>query len=142
MMGTRQAARIIRELQHTNLFLMPARTLKRVAVFHHLGAVARCALETQPVRIALLHGRAAEWLSHNGYVDAAVEHARTAGDSHRAAALAQASWVQYLDFWTWRAPYCWFEHEILNALPKTPIRLVPAAGWPHCPAHRRNAPTL
>lgn len=99
MRDTRQAGRIIRELQHTNLFLIPLDTEGRWFRFHHLfGAVARSALETeQPERIAVLHGRAAKWLSENGYVDAAVEHALAAGDSHHAAALAQASWAQYLD---------------------------------------------
>jgi LuxR family maltose regulon positive regulatory protein len=45
----------------------------------------------------MLHGRAAEWLSENGYTDAAVSHAMAAGDSNRAAALVQASWLRYFD---------------------------------------------
>jgi LuxR family maltose regulon positive regulatory protein len=47
--------------------------------------------------MAMLHGRAAEWFSENGYIDAAVEHALAAGQSDQAAALVQASWMQYVD---------------------------------------------
>ena len=80
MTGQRQSARILRDLQYTNLFLIPLDAQDHWFRFHHLfGAVARNALETeQPDRIAMLHGRAAKWLSENGYVDAAIEHALAA----------------------------------------------------------------
>jgi LuxR family transcriptional regulator, maltose regulon positive regulatory protein len=99
MIAGRHSASILRDLQHTNLFLIPLDTEGRWFRFHHLfGAVARSALETeQPERAAMLHGRAAEWLSENGYTDAAVSHAMAAGDSNRAAALLQASWLRYFD---------------------------------------------
>ena len=99
MTGERQSARILRDLQHTNLFLIPLDAEEQWFRFHHLfGAVARSALETErPDRMAMLHGRAAEWLSENGYVDTAVEHALAADDSDHAAALVQASWLKYVD---------------------------------------------
>jgi LuxR family maltose regulon positive regulatory protein len=99
MIAGRHSASILRDLQHTNLFLIPLDAEGRWFRFHHLfGAVARSALETeQPERAAMLHGRAAEWLSENGYIDAAVAHAMAAGDSNQAAALVQASWLRYFD---------------------------------------------
>jgi LuxR family maltose regulon positive regulatory protein len=99
MSGGQQSARILRELQQTNLFLIPLDAEERWFRFHHLfGAVARGALETeQPDRAAMLHGRAADWLSANGYVDAAVEHALAAGQSDLAASLVNAHWLQYFD---------------------------------------------
>lgn len=99
MTGERQSAKILRDLQHTNLFLIPLDAEGHWFRFHNLfGAVARSALETeQPDRVAMLHSRAAEWLSENGYVDAAVEHALAAGESEQAATLVQASWLQYFD---------------------------------------------
>ncbi|HEX7210596.1 MAG TPA: LuxR C-terminal-related transcriptional regulator, partial [Propionibacteriaceae bacterium] len=99
MTGERQSARILRDLQHTNLFLIPLDAQEHWFRFHHLfGAVARNALETeQPDRVAMLHGRAAKWLSENGYIDAAVEHSLAAGDSEYAAALVQTSWMKYVD---------------------------------------------
>jgi LuxR family transcriptional regulator, maltose regulon positive regulatory protein len=99
MNGGRPSAKILRDLQHTNLFLIPLDAENRWFRFHHLfGAVARSALETeQPDRAVMLHGRAADWLSENGYVDAAVEHALAAGHSDHAASLVQASWLRYFD---------------------------------------------
>ena len=44
-----------------------------------------------------LHSRAADWLSENGYVDTAIDHALAAGRHDRAASLVQASWMQYFD---------------------------------------------
>jgi LuxR family transcriptional regulator, maltose regulon positive regulatory protein len=96
---TRQSASILRNLQHTNLFLVPLDSEERWFRFHHLfGAVAKSALETEePDRAAMLHGRAAEWLSKNGFVDAAVEHALAAGNAEQAAHLVNASWLRYFD---------------------------------------------
>ena len=95
----RQSAKILRDLQHTNLFLIPLDDEDRWFRFHHLfGSVARSALETEhPDRAVLLHGRAADWLSENGYVDAAIEHALAADNSDHAASLVQASWLRYFD---------------------------------------------
>jgi LuxR family transcriptional regulator, maltose regulon positive regulatory protein len=99
MRGSRDSATILRELKHRNLFLIPLDAEERWFRFHHLfGAVANSSLETeQPDRAAMLHGRAADWLSDNDYVDAAVEHALASGDGDRAAALVQRSWIRYFD---------------------------------------------
>jgi LuxR family transcriptional regulator, maltose regulon positive regulatory protein len=96
---THHSASILRELQHTNLFLIPLDSEERWFRFHHLfGAVAKSALETEdPDRAAVLHGRAAEWLSENGFIDAAVEHALAAGNAEQAAELVNASWLLYFD---------------------------------------------
>jgi LuxR family maltose regulon positive regulatory protein len=95
----RQSARILRNLQHTNLFLIPLDAEEHWFRFHHLfGAVARSALEAeQPDRVKMLHGRAAQWLSENGYIDAAVQHALAADKSDQAASLMQANWLRYFD---------------------------------------------
>jgi LuxR family transcriptional regulator, maltose regulon positive regulatory protein len=99
MTGTRRSASVLRNLQHTNLFLVPLDAEEHWFRFHHLfGAVARSTLETElPDRAVILHGRAADWLGENGYVDAAVEHALAAGKSDYAASLVQASWLRYFD---------------------------------------------
>jgi LuxR family maltose regulon positive regulatory protein len=99
MTETRQSASILHNLEHTNLFLIPLDAEERWFRFHHLfGAVARSALEiAHPERAVMLHGRAADWLSENGYIDAAIDHALAAGQSDRAAALVNASWLRYFD---------------------------------------------
>jgi LuxR family maltose regulon positive regulatory protein len=97
--GTRHSASILRNLQHTNLFLVPLDSEERWFRFHHLfGAVAKSALEDEhPDRAAMLHGRAAEWLSENGYIDDAVEHALAAGKAEHATNLVNAHWLHYFD---------------------------------------------
>jgi LuxR family maltose regulon positive regulatory protein len=99
MTEQRQSAKILRNLQHTNLFLIPLDAEERWFRFHHLfGAVARSALETeQPDRATILHGRAAQWLSENDYIDAAVHHALAAGMTDQAASLVQSNWLRYFD---------------------------------------------
>jgi LuxR family maltose regulon positive regulatory protein len=58
MIGGSQSARILRELEHSNLFLIPLDDEELWFRFHHLfGAVARSALEMEhPGRAAMLHG--------------------------------------------------------------------------------------
>jgi LuxR family transcriptional regulator, maltose regulon positive regulatory protein len=93
------SATILRELKHTNLFLIPLDAEESWFRFHHLfGAVANSSLEAeQPGRAVMLHARAADWLSDNDYVDAAIEHALLARNGDRAAALVQRSWIRYFD---------------------------------------------
>jgi ATP/maltotriose-dependent transcriptional regulator MalT len=99
MTGENRSATILRDLQYTNLFLIPLDDEEHWFRFHNLfRAVARNALEAeQPDRVAMLHDRAADWLSENGYIDAAIEHALAAGNGDRAASLVQASWFRYFD---------------------------------------------
>jgi LuxR family transcriptional regulator, maltose regulon positive regulatory protein len=99
MRGSHDSATILRELKHTNLFLIPLDAEERWFRFHHLfGAVAKSSLETeQPDRAVMLHGRAADWLTDNDYVDAAIEHALASGNGDRAASLVQRSWIRYFD---------------------------------------------
>jgi LuxR family maltose regulon positive regulatory protein len=130
MNGGRRSSKILRDLQHTNLFLIPLDTEDRWFRFHHLfGTVARSALETeQPDRAALLHGRAADWLSENGYVDAAVEHALTSGNSDRAASLVQSSWLQYFDAGLGTTVRRWLGALDASAASHNPATIV-AAAW-------------
>ena len=95
----RHSASILRNLKHTNLFLVSLDSEERWFRFHHLfGAVAYSTLETErPDRAAMLHGRAAEWLSENGYIEDAVEHALAAGNFRHAANLVNANWLRYFD---------------------------------------------
>jgi LuxR family maltose regulon positive regulatory protein len=99
MTRRRRSAHLLRELENSNLFLIPLDDEKRWFRFHHLfGAVARSALEAdQPDRVPELHQRAADWLSKNDYVGEAVPHAVSAGAADQAAALVQANWLRYFD---------------------------------------------
>jgi LuxR family maltose regulon positive regulatory protein len=95
----RRSGHLLRELEHSNLFLIPLDNEERWFRFHHLfGAVARSALEAEhPDNVPELHQRAADWLSSNGYVVEAVPHALSAGAVDQAASLVQANWLRYFD---------------------------------------------
>lgn len=129
MTETRHSASILRDLKHTNLFLIPLDAEERWFRFHHLfGAVARSALETeQPDRAVMLHGRAADWLSEHGYIDAAVDHALAAGQSDRAAALVNASWLQYFDAGLGTTVRRWLQALEKSAADQNPATVVTAA---------------
>jgi ATP/maltotriose-dependent transcriptional regulator MalT len=99
MTRSRRSAHLLRELEHSNLFLIPLDDEERWFRFHHLfGAVSRSTLEAeQPDRVPVLHQRAADWLSKNGYVVEAVPHALSADAVDQAASLVQANWLRYFD---------------------------------------------
>src|SRR4029453_3626150 len=129
MTGSRQSAKILRELQHTNLFLIPLDDEERWFRFHHLfGAVAKSALETEESdRAAMLHGRAADWLSENGYVDAAVEHALASGNSDHAASLVQSCWLRYFDAGLGTTVHRWLQALEASAANQNAATIVTAA---------------
>ncbi|HZA31514.1 MAG TPA: LuxR C-terminal-related transcriptional regulator [Propionibacteriaceae bacterium] len=97
--GSHRSASLLRELEQSNLFLIPLNAEARWFRFHHLfGSVARSALEAErPDVLPELHQRAADWLSANGYVDESVQHALSAGAYNQAASLVQANWLRYFD---------------------------------------------
>jgi len=99
MTGTSRSASIIGELEHSNLFLVPLDVDGQWFRFHNLfRATTRSALEAKdPSRARRLHRRAAEWLSQNGYVAAAVQQALDAGATDFGASLVQANWLRYFD---------------------------------------------
>ena len=98
--GITDSAAILRELERTNLFLVPLDEDGRWYRFHQLfAAVARTDLEVvhHPQHIQTLHTRAAEWFGARGNVDEAVRHSIAAGDTAAAALLVQTHWLQFLD---------------------------------------------
>lgn len=97
--GITGSGSILRELEHTNLFLVPLDGDGRWYRFHHLfGAVARAELEVaQPQRLQTLHTRAADWFGARGSVDEAIRHSIAGGDTESAALLVQAHWLQFVD---------------------------------------------
>ena len=88
----------LRELERSNMFLVPLDEHGEWYRFHHLFATAaRSELAiTHPDRVSSLHDRAATWLREHGYVDEAIKHLLEAGNTGEAALLVQANWVQYV----------------------------------------------
>jgi len=85
--GDGQAAAILPALARTNAFVQP---IGRGRYRYHplLGEVLRLKLKHQhPNRVALLHGRAAQWYERNGQLLSAVRHAIESGDRQLAASM-------------------------------------------------------
>lgn len=97
--GINDSATILHELERSNLFVVPLDEDRHWYRFHHLfAAVALSELELMPPdHVRSLHARAAEWFRSQGHVEEAVQHSLAAGNTDEAAALVEASWLQYVD---------------------------------------------
>ena len=111
LLGKSGSARILRDLERDNLFLVPLDENRRWFRFHHLlAAVARAELESMdPDAVLDLHARAARWFRDNGYVDEAVRHSLSSGSPREAADLVQANWLTYVDAGRARTVLGWLE---------------------------------
>lgn len=123
--GDQGSAAILRELERTNLFLVPLDEHGGWYRFHHLFAsVARGELEmNDPARVPELHARAAAWFREHGYIDEAIRHLLEAGHTGDAAHLVQANWVTYVSAGRTTTVTRW-----LKALGQPSVASDPAAG--------------
>jgi LuxR family transcriptional regulator, maltose regulon positive regulatory protein len=96
--GTSGSARILAELERSNLFLVPLDNRREWYRYHHLfGELLQHELAlTSPGDVAELHRRAAAWHLAEGSVDDAVRHAVGAGDLDQAADLIAEHWSAHL----------------------------------------------
>jgi LuxR family maltose regulon positive regulatory protein len=87
--GNDDGAEMLRDLERGNLFIVPLDHQGRWYRYHHLFAeLLRARLKRlHPERVRVLHLRAVDWLSENGLVAEALDHAFSAGDYDRAASL-------------------------------------------------------
>ena len=96
--GTSGSARVLAELERSNLFLVPLDNRREWYRYHHLfGELLQHELAlTAPDEVAELHRRAAAWHLAEGSVDDAVRHAVGAGDLAQAADLIAEHWSDHL----------------------------------------------
>jgi LuxR family maltose regulon positive regulatory protein len=96
--GTAGSARILAELERSNLFLVPLDNRREWYRYHHLfGELLQHELTlTAPEEIPGLHRRAADWHLAEGSIDDAVRHSAAAGDLDRAADLIAEHWSDHL----------------------------------------------
>ncbi len=84
---------ILETLEHANLFLIPLDMTRQWYRYHPLWAdmlQARLVSE-QPHEVQSLHRRAADWFSHNGFLNEAIAHSLSAGEMERAADLIKTA---------------------------------------------------
>lgn len=97
--GLDSSADILSYLEKKNLFLVPLDYERQWYRYHHLFAdLLRVRLDqTWPNLKSELHVRAAEWYEQNGAVEQAIQHAVTAQDWERAAALMEGEIQSFLE---------------------------------------------
>ena len=91
------SARRLRALEDTNFFVVPLDHQREWYRYHHLFRQMLCAeLERlEPELATSLHGRAAAWCERHGLQEAAIEHARAAGETGEVARLVTANTLPY-----------------------------------------------
>jgi LuxR family maltose regulon positive regulatory protein len=97
--GSANAAELIEELEHQNLFLIPLDDNRQWYRYHHLFAqLLRSQLaRTDPGIVPELHKRASAWHRLSGSTEEAVSHAIAAGDVPGAVDLITHHWHEYVD---------------------------------------------
>jgi LuxR family maltose regulon positive regulatory protein len=91
------SARLLEELERSNLFLVSLDDRRQWYRYHHLFAqLLRLELASrEPGLLATLHHRAAAWHRQAGNLDEAIGHASAAGEFVEAAALIARHWLTY-----------------------------------------------
>jgi LuxR family transcriptional regulator, maltose regulon positive regulatory protein len=91
------AGKLLRELEHSNLFVVPLDDHGEWYRYHHLFAdFLRYELRsTQPHLVPVLHKRASGWFEQAGLVETAINHALTAGEFAWAGQLVARYWFRY-----------------------------------------------
>lgn len=132
------AQKTLEDLEHANLFLVPLDQERRWYRYHHLfGDLLRQRLG-HPTELAENHLRASTWYEANDDLAEAFHHALAAGDSERAAGLAEAAWPDMeRSFqtaawigWTQRLP-----QAVVGGRPRLCVQL----GWAHSDAGELEA---
>ena len=87
----RSSQQILEHLEHANLFVIPLDNQREWFRYHKLFAdLLRKRLEsTRPELVPVLHRRASDWFSAQGFTRPAIEHALSAGDYTTAADLIE-----------------------------------------------------
>lgn len=88
-LGRSRSARLLEELESSNLLLVPLDGRREWYRYHHLfGELLRAELDRREQHIVVdLHARAAAWCEANGQPEMAIEHAQAAGDAALVARL-------------------------------------------------------
>jgi LuxR family transcriptional regulator, maltose regulon positive regulatory protein len=130
VVGARDSARVLAELERANLFLVPLDVSRTWYRYHHLfrdllGHELRLA---HPELLTALHERACQWHVAEGLIPEAIHHASAAGDHAHAAELIAANWLTYVNRGQLETVEAWaatLPAEVAN----TDARLCLARAW-------------
>jgi LuxR family transcriptional regulator, maltose regulon positive regulatory protein len=126
VLETEGSADLLRELERSNLFLVPLDHRREWYRYHHLFAqLLRLELASrEPALVAALHRRAAAWHRQAGNLDEAIGHASAAGEFAEAAALITRHWLSY-----WRRGQRATVARWLDGLPEEAIMANPPVAY-------------
>jgi len=126
VLQTDGSEKVLEELEHSNLFLIPLDDQRRWYRYHHLfGQLLRLELShREAALIPTLHQRAAAWHQGAGNVDQAIHHATAAGEFTEAAALIARHWLGY-----WRRGRRAAVARWLDGLPDAAVMAVPPVAY-------------
>jgi LuxR family transcriptional regulator, maltose regulon positive regulatory protein len=126
VLETEGSARLLEELERSNLFLVPLDQRRQWYRYHHLFAqLLRLELAIgEPALVATLHQRAAAWHRQAGNLDEAIGHASAAGEFAEAAALIARHWLTY-----WRRGQRATVARWLDGLPEEAITADPPVAY-------------
>ena len=94
--GQKEGQAILESLEVANLFIVPLDNERRWYRYHHLFAdllihrLSRAFPDSSPE----LHKRASVWYENEGYIDDAVHHAQSAGDTELLAEVIEGHWQE------------------------------------------------
>jgi LuxR family maltose regulon positive regulatory protein len=118
-----QSEKILLELEHDNLFILPLDSRREEYRYHHLlkefldHRLENFQSKSKPI----LHRRAAAWYQEHGPVFEAIPHLLAAGDQDLAARIIEAQYPTLISRSKIESLYSWFEllpAEILHYAPK------------------------
>ena len=91
------SGKLLRELAHSNLLVVPLDDGRRWYRYHRLFAdfLLYELKGTDPRLVPVLHGRASVWFEREGVLEKAIEHATAARDYERAGQLIARHWFGY-----------------------------------------------
>jgi LuxR family maltose regulon positive regulatory protein len=120
------SAALLRELEGSNLFLVPLDDRREWYRYHHLFAeLLRLELASrEPALLPVLHQRAAAWHRQAGNLDEAIGHASAAGEFAQAAVLIARHWLTY-----WRRGQRATVARWLDGLPEEAILANPPVAY-------------
>jgi LuxR family maltose regulon positive regulatory protein len=92
------SGKLLRELEHSNLLVVPLDDTGGWYRYHHLFAefLSYELKNTNPKLVPILHGRASAWFEREGLIEKAIEHAMAAGAYERAGQLVARHWFGYV----------------------------------------------
>jgi LuxR family transcriptional regulator, maltose regulon positive regulatory protein len=125
------SARMLEEIEASNLFLVPLDRRGEWYRYHHLfrDMLASELDRLDPAIKTALHARASAWWEKHGDIDAAIDHARATGDIDRMAALIWCNAPAYLNRGRTATVTRWLEPFTPDEVAANPPLALAAAWW-------------